>query len=399
MITTLCLLVVLSVVFYMMTPGERRTSLRAALATILRLKEAATRPRPDLEPFRDALRARTPWALVTPALVVLNVTIFVCLLSGAGALNAPATLISWGANFGPRTTNGEWWRLATTMFLHTGMLHLVVNIAGFIQVGLMLERLVGRIALATVYFLSGVLAGLVSLSAHPVAVSVGASGAIFGIYGLLLASLLSGRLHRSALTIPLRALWRLAPAAMVFVVYTAATGRLEREAAIDALAAGLVWGLVLTIQVRGCKPPVRRLVVAMVATIVIVIASAVPMRGVADVRPEIARVVAAEDRTASAYWSAVGRFRDRRMTAEALALLIDRTIRPELQAALVRLEGIEGVPPEQRPLVSGAEEYLHLRDESWSLRAEGLRKTNMLKLRQAERQERASLEALKKITP
>ena len=393
------LLIILGVVSYAMTPAERMRSLRTALATVRQLKDAATRPRPDLEPFHDALRARTPWALVTGSLVVLNVTIFVFMLFGRGSLGDPTTLVSWGGNFGPRTTNGEWWRLVTTMFLHTGMLQLLVNIAGLVQIGLILERLVGRIAVAGVYVLSGVLASLVHLSAHPVAVGVGAAGAIFGIYGLLLASLFSGMIHRSALTIPLRALWRLGPAAMVFVLYNAATGRLESEAGMAALAAGFVWGLVLTIRISDHTLLARRLAVAAFATVVIVVASAAPLRGIADVRPEIARLVAAEDRTARAYWAAVDRFRSRQMTAEALAQLIERTIVPELKAAGIRLEGLDGVPPEHQRLVAGAEDYVRVREESWRLRAEGLRKTNMLELRQAENQERASLEALHKIKP
>ena len=85
------------------------------------------------------------------------------------------------------------------------------------------------------------------------------------------------------------------------------------------------------------------------------------------------------------------------MSAEALAQVIDRSIMPELQAARARLKALEGVPPEHQALVAGAEEYLRLRDESWRFRAEGLRRTNMLRLRQAENAERISLEALHRI--
>src|SRR6202035_2476066 len=99
---------------------------------------------------------------------------------GAGALSDPQTLVGWGASFGPRTTNGEWWRLVTSMFVHSGMLQLLVNVGGLVSIGFMLERLVRRPAFAAVYFAAGVLASLVSLSVHPMAVSAGASGAIFG---------------------------------------------------------------------------------------------------------------------------------------------------------------------------------------------------------------------------
>src|SRR5438309_4708292 len=167
--------VVFAFVFYRMTPEERARVLQAALASIRQLKDAAargrSRGRAECEPFRDALRARTPWALVTPTLVALNVAIFVFMLFGAGALSDPATLVGWGANFAPRTTNGEWWRLVTSMFVHSGMLHLLVNVAALVSIGRILERLVGRWTFAAVYLAAGVFASLVNLSIYPMAVS------------------------------------------------------------------------------------------------------------------------------------------------------------------------------------------------------------------------------------
>ena len=77
--------------------------------------------------------------------------------------------------------------------------------------------------------------------------------------------------------------------------------------------------------------------------------------------------------------------------------LIELTIVPELQAAEKRVTALESVPKEQQPLVTHAEEYLRLRSESWRLRSEGLKTTNMQRLRQAEKTERASLGALEQI--
>ncbi len=71
------------------------------------------------------------------------------------------------------------------MFVHTGLFQLLVNCAALVQLGLILERLVGHITFAAVYLAAGVLASLVSLSDYPMAISAGASGAIFGLYGLL----------------------------------------------------------------------------------------------------------------------------------------------------------------------------------------------------------------------
>jgi hypothetical protein len=72
---------------------------------------------------------------------------------------------------------------------------------------------------------------------------------------------------------------------------------------------------------------------------------------------------------------------------------------PDLQESRARLKALEGVPEVHQPLVAQAEEYLRLRDESWRLRADGLRKTNLLTLRKADDRERAALQIIKKIRP
>ena len=419
------LLILLGFAFYVMNPEERMRVGREGLAAMGRAKDTAFQEPAGCESFHDALRARTPRVLVTPALVALNAAIFVLMLFDAGAVSNPETLVGWGGSFGPRTTNGESWRLVTTMFVHSGMLHLLASVAGLVQLGFILERLVGHVAFASVYVASGLLASLVSLSAHPVAVNVGASGAIFGMYGLLLASLiwdmlrsfqgrsaLGARLSRepraenpeplldgTAVTIPLMVVRWLGPAAALFILFNVANDSLDSVAELAGLVTGFVWGLVLAREVNERKPRVLRAAAATAVAIVIVIVSAVPLRGVTDVRPEIERIVSVEDRTASAYQTEVDRFKIGRTSAKSLAQMIDQTIMPELHEARVRLMALDGVPHEQEPLVAGAEAYLRLRDESWRLRAEGLHKSDMLLLRKAESPERAALEALQRIRP
>jgi hypothetical protein len=131
----------------------------------------------------------------------------------------------------------------------------------------------------------------------------------------------------------------------------------------------------------------------MAVAAVVAVAAAIPLRGIADVKPEIERVVALEELTASAYKTAADRFKNGRITAEALAQLIDRTIVPQLKAADARLKELHKVPPEHQPLVADAEEYLRLRSESWRLRAYGLRKTNRAPTREAGRTAPASAES------
>jgi len=383
--------------FHVMNNAERTRVVRTALSIGVQVKDETQRRMAEPDPFLDTLRERTPRPIVTAALAGLNVLIFLFMLVGPGSFSNPDTLIAWGGNFAPRTTNGEWWRLVTSMFVHAGLLSLLINMASLVTVGLILERLVGHLGFAVVYFVAGLFASLVSLPTHPLAVGVGASGAIFGLYGLLLASGVQGVMHPSPLSIPLRAFKTLSPAAAIFLLYNLASDGLFGEAELIGFVAGIGCGLALTIGVGEEKPTARRIAVPIAATAMTAVAFAVLLRGVCDARAEIQQVIAVEDRTASAYQASVEKFTRGVMSAAELAGLIDRTIMPELQATRARLKALEGVPQEQQPMVARADEYLRLRDESWRLRAAALRKSNSRQLREADKTERASLEAFEKI--
>ena len=370
------LLIVLGIAHRITTAEQRAQLLQTVVVSLGQLKEAAKR-RPECEPFLDALVARTPKALLTPTLVALNVAIFVFMLFGSGALGDTKTLVGWGANFAPRTTNGEWWRVVTSMFVHGGLFQLLFNVAALFQIGLILERLVGRFTVAVVYVGAGIFATLLSLSSYPLAVSMGASGAVFGLYGLLIASCVWGEFYPSSMTIPLITLKRLVPTAALFILYNLASESLPFTAELGGLFVGLVSGLVLARGVGESTPADRQVGTVMGVLAAIAVAFAIPLRGIADVRPEIERLISVEDRTATDYKAAVDRFKTGRINADALVQMIDSTIMPELEAADARLKALGRVPAEHQPLVASAEEYLRLRDESWRLRAEGLRNINM----------------------
>jgi rhomboid protease GluP len=104
------------------------------------------------------------------------------------------TLVDMGALFGPLTVlKGEWWRLVTAMFLHGGMTHLLMNMFSLYIVGRGVEMYFDTKSYLSIYFFSGIIGGLVSLYMHPVAVGVGASGAIFGVFGALAGFFLAHR--------------------------------------------------------------------------------------------------------------------------------------------------------------------------------------------------------------
>lgn len=142
--------------------------------------------------MHDRLRQQVPTIPATRALIVANALVFVAmLLSGAGLWHSPnGVQLAWGANFGPATQDGQWWRLGSAMFLHFGVLHLSLNMWALWDGGQWVERMFGHARFLILYFAAGLAGNLASTVAHAGhAVSGGASGAIFGIYGALLAYL------------------------------------------------------------------------------------------------------------------------------------------------------------------------------------------------------------------
>ena len=393
----LLVVILAGLAFRMTSPEDRERYLGIAIANVRALRLAATESEPERE-FRDLLRTRTPYLFVTPALIAIPVMIAAGMRLSAGAMDAPETFVAWGASLGPRTTNGEWWRLVTSAFIPVGTLHLLVDAAVLIQIGAVLERLAGRLAFAAVYLSAGAFVGLVYLSSLPLAATSGASGAIFGLYGLFLASafwqlfpvrgddpavgigLATPEADESesavpAATMPARTMKRLGAGASVFLVFGALNGFVH-AADWTGLLVGAIYGLVVGRRVSREEPKTRRVAVAMIAAASIAVACALPLRNIANVKPAILNVLDTEARTAAAYKTASDAFARGRMTADALAQVAERTIVPELQAADARLTALRNVPPEQQPLVADAREYLRLREKSWRARVVAIRKAN-----------------------
>jgi rhomboid protease GluP len=391
---------VLALYLRSLNPDERVEFLRdtrsRAQAAVRNARKEVTRVPPECETFVEELRARTRLAVVTPAILALSTAIFLFMCFGTGALSDPATLISWGGSVGPRTTNGEWWRLVTSLFVHTGVLQLLANVIGFVSIGFMLERLVGPVAFAVTYIAAGMVAGVAELSAHQIAVNTGASGAIFGVYGLLVASTMCGFFRPSPATIPLAALKGLLPGAFVFLTVDLLTHGLHSEGRFAGLAAGFVAGMLLVAGVTYRKPAMQRVYVTVGATAGILILLVAPLRGLDDAKADVAAVIAIEDRTAHEYDAEIARSNDGRSTMRERIVLIDQ-IRPQLQALRARLESFDKVPREQQLLVASAIEFLNTRDESWRLRKEALRKSNLQILRQADSVERISIDRFRKL--
>lgn len=182
---------------------------------------------------------------ITPIIINLNIAVFILMVvSGANIfLPSSETLLKWGANFRPTTLDGEWWRLLTSCFLHIGILHLLLNMYALLYIGLLLEPYLGKVNFLIAYLLTGIAASTVSLSWHELTISAGASGAIFGMYGVFLALLTTNLIEKSARKALLTSIG-------IFVAYNIMNGfkpnsGVDNAAHIGGLISGLVIGFAL----------------------------------------------------------------------------------------------------------------------------------------------------------
>jgi membrane associated rhomboid family serine protease/Tfp pilus assembly protein PilF len=195
-----------------------------------------------------------PWArpqsssmMVTQGIFGANVAVFLAmLLAGVSMLSNPSgpDLVRWGANFGPLTVSGQWWRLLTCVFVHGGLLHIAMNMWCLWNLGSLAESLYGHWTFALLYLLSGLAASLTSMAWKPSVLSVGASGAIFGIAGALIASYYLGEfsMPRAAMGGPLRSVVIFAAVSLYWGAESAGT---DNAAHVGGLVMGLILGALI----------------------------------------------------------------------------------------------------------------------------------------------------------
>ena len=177
--------------------------------------------------------------------VILDINILVFLLmtiSGVHLLYPNGNeLLEWGANRRQETLGGDLWRLVTSMFVHGGVMHLILNIYGLVLAAIFVEPILGRKKYFILYGVSGICGSISSISWYENIVSVGASGAIFGLYGAILGLLLTNAFPKEGkpgifmmigIYVFVNLLWGL-------------TGGIDNAAHIGGLVSGALTGLVL----------------------------------------------------------------------------------------------------------------------------------------------------------
>jgi membrane associated rhomboid family serine protease len=135
------------------------------------------------------LRSRPQTAVVTRALIAINVVVFLAETAAGAPLGGGGGGWVWdhGVLYGPLISqNHEYWRIVTAGFLHDGLFHILVNMFSLYFVGSALEPAIGRVSFAAVYAASLLAGSFGALLFQPGIPTVGASGAIFGIFGALI---------------------------------------------------------------------------------------------------------------------------------------------------------------------------------------------------------------------
>jgi len=198
------------------------------------------------------------WPPVTSALIGINVAVFVAMLASGVSPIRPtvAQLEVWGANWGPLSLGPQPWRILTANYVHIGAVHILLNLWCLWNLGALSELLFDRATYLLLYSFTGMAGILASLWWDPLTVGAGASAAIFGMAGALIAVIYLGRLP-----IPKAAMQGTLRSLLAFAGYNLFFGavigrRIGNSAHLGGLVAGLSLGAVLAKQITA-SPEVR----------------------------------------------------------------------------------------------------------------------------------------------
>jgi membrane associated rhomboid family serine protease len=208
------------------------------------------------------VRRREPAITLTQVIFGMNAAVFLGMaLAASSILDFPVPeMVRCGANVGALTISGEWWRLLTNIFIHGGIIHIAFNMWCLWYLGALAESLYGAWTYACVYLICGIGASLASAAWHPYTPSVGASGAIFGLAGALLAGFKLGEFSvpRAELSGELRSLG----AFVVFnLIFGVAMSGVDNAAHIGGLVTGLIVGALIAVIAPRREQAPRRAVV------------------------------------------------------------------------------------------------------------------------------------------
>ncbi|MBS0374821.1 MAG: rhomboid family intramembrane serine protease [Proteobacteria bacterium] len=209
--------------------------------------------------FEQRLAEVTPLVPVNTALVAVNVVVFLLVaMAGGGFLTAqPEVMARLGSDFTPLTLGGQWWRLLSSAFMHFGLAHLAFNMWALLSSGPLAERLYGSSRYLTIYLAAALVGSAVSLWWHPIVNGAGASGAIFGVFGAILAYFVRGRRG-----VPASVVERHRNSVLAFIgynlMYSLGRRSIDNAAHVGGLVTGFVLGYLLARPLDREQAPIAR---------------------------------------------------------------------------------------------------------------------------------------------
>jgi rhomboid protease GluP len=321
----------------------------------------------------------------TIVLIGLNVLMYlIMVVRGVSAVSPNAeSVLKWGADYGPLTLHGQWWRMIVSMFLHFGIIHLGFNMLVLFSIGLFMEGLAGRLRFVVLYLVCGLGGSAASLAWHPSIVSAGASGAIFGLYGALLGFLLrhQGSIAPEALAAQRK--W-----ALTFIGYNLLFGLrpgVDMAAHLGGLATGFLLGLFLIeppLSSNELRPASNWRVPAAVAlglALIVVPVTALPKPD--DYLAEYRRLGEVEEKAIDVYNSSLKQWKAGQISDQQYADILEDKILPPWRAERQAMEKLK-VSPDQVARHKLLVEYVNAREQGWELTAEGLVDHDADKLKQ-----------------
>lgn len=335
----------------------------------------------------ETTKPRTDWSAsaATLALIAVNTLVFLVMVVRGVSFFSPSagSVLAWGADYGPYTLGGQWWRMFASMFLHFGIIHLFMNMLVLANIGMFMESVSGRVSYLILYIVAGLGGGAASLFWHPTTVSAGASGAIFGLYGGLLGFLVR---HRNVINPDV--LKSLRKGALTFVGYNILFGLvpgIDMAAHVGGLVTGFLLGLFLLVpRVPGrtdekSSRHVRNIGALVVGAALLVL----PLRMLpkpGDFLGVLGRMEVTEDTSLKLYNDSLKKWKSHQLSDEQFAGLIEKQILPRWRADRDAVAKLQQLPANQRQLATRIVKYMNTRDEAWTLLAQGVRENDQAKL-------------------
>ena len=354
------------------SPDSEIESLREAV-----VQQKATGDDDILNPSSKAARDSQWWNLfipkegffITPIIIICNILLFIAMVIASGSfetilLPSTETLLDWGGNYRPNTLGGQWWRLLTCVFEHIGIIHLVMNMYALLYVGVLLEPILGKIRFLAAYLATGVAASLVSLWWHENTVSAGASGAIFGMYGLFLGLLLTNIIDKETRK-------ALLPSIGIFVGYNLLFGLrsgVDNAAHIGGLVSGFVAGLLLYYSLRKPGDKKTELIsgLALLMSVAVVTSLVLPR-----IKNPIGEYVKLMEEFGEQETAALEVYRLPDTTSnETISYTLKNSSIPALERCAALLKKAESIdlPDELKPRIVLLKKYVDLRTQEANLR-------------------------------